>query len=458
MDAAKVLTRAALTTVLLVAWPAGVAAQDAHYATYQYGPRANLLGGAVLGSAVDVSGVFYNPGALASLDSVELIASAKVFELTNLLFEPEPAGGANLNDLRFDEAPGFFGGTLPFSFLGSRVLAYSIFTRYRFKSSLGNTRVTSIDTGALQGDALFKLRLDRDLSEQWFGLTYAAPRGRIGLGISQFLAYRSQSGNNGALGEVFPGRGGGAISLLDEEFSYWHTRLLWKLGVSFDWAGFSFGVTATTPSVSLAGSGRLEVNNTVAGQDADGDDVLDPLFVAAAQEGLSPTYKSPWSLGAGVTFKGAGTDWFASAEYFGKVSEYSVLDGEDFINQTTGDTLALNLTTALEQVINFSVGIQRQFSRKVTGFVSFWTDFSARPEERDFDLATAGWDILFISAGSAVQVGSADITFGLAYGWGSQVGAGIPRDDGINDEITGELADAVDLKYRSLRLMIAFSI
>ncbi len=43
--------------ILLV--PAGAKAQDAHYWTAQFGPRASLLGGAVIGSISDVSGTFY---------------------------------------------------------------------------------------------------------------------------------------------------------------------------------------------------------------------------------------------------------------------------------------------------------------------------------------------------------------------------------------------------------------
>ena len=37
--------------------------QDSHYWTNQYGTRATLLGGAVIGSVLDLSGTYYNPGA-----------------------------------------------------------------------------------------------------------------------------------------------------------------------------------------------------------------------------------------------------------------------------------------------------------------------------------------------------------------------------------------------------------
>ncbi len=436
----------------------GLVAQDAHYATYQYGPRANLLGGAVIGSAVDVSATYYNPGALARLDSIALIATSQTFELSNLLFRPKDAPrSVNLNDLSFGEAPGFVGGTLPFAFLGEGVLAYSVLTRHRFKTNVGETRVGELDLGELEGDALLKVRFNRDLSEQWFGLTYAASTRQVGLGISQYVAYRSQKGGNLLLGEAFPGRGGGALSLEDREFSYWSTRLLWKLGASFDWAGFSLGMTVTTPSIDLFGSGRLEVNTTVLGQDPDADSIPDPVFVANAQDGLSPTYKSPWSLGVGGTFRGAGTDFYVSAEYVGKVGEYTVLDGEDATGQTTGDTLDLSLATASDDVVNVNLGIERAFSDRFTGFAAFWTDFSTRPEDRELDLSVAGWDILFVSAGAAFRVGTSDFTLGLAYGWGSQAEVDLRLGD-TPDEIISVIPRSVDLVYRSLRLLVALSI
>ena len=448
----------ALGVVAQVPAPARASSQDANYATYQYGNRANLLGGAVVGSAVDVSGVFYNPGALARLDSIDLVATSQVFEFARIVLDGgEPDGRIGLDEERLSKAPGFFGGTLPFSFLGSKVLAYSVFTRHSFKATLGDTRVGVVDTPGLQGDAFLKLRFQRTLSETWFGLTYAKPRGRWGLGISQFVAQRSQSGRDFTLGEVFPGRQGGAISVVDDEFGYWSMRLLWKLGVSVDLAGFSLGLTATTPSVPLFGSGRLEVNNTVIGQDRDGDTVADPVFVADVQDGLSPTYKSPWSIGAGTTFNRVGTSFYISAEYFGSIGEYTVLDGGELVGQTTGDTISLELTSAADAVLNVNLGLERRFTDRVAGFASFWTDRSARPVDRALDLAVASWDIRFLSAGSALKVGRSDVTLGVAFGWGQRKNFQLPRAD-VTDEIISGLFEQFNVRYRSWRLMLALAI
>src|SRR5678815_6132088 len=62
--------RSRLLGVVLYTMPvlfAAVAAhaQDTNYWTLQYGTRGELLGGTVVGSAVDLSATFYNPGSLA---------------------------------------------------------------------------------------------------------------------------------------------------------------------------------------------------------------------------------------------------------------------------------------------------------------------------------------------------------------------------------------------------------
>ena len=94
----------ALAAVCILLVPVGVRGQDANYWTDQYGPRASLLGGAVIGSISDVSGTFYNPGSLALAESLPFALSASVYEYENILLE-DGAGTAALIWGR--HAPGF---------------------------------------------------------------------------------------------------------------------------------------------------------------------------------------------------------------------------------------------------------------------------------------------------------------------------------------------------------------
>src|SRR4030067_1048812 len=54
--------------------------QDSHYWTNQYRPRATLLGGAVIGSVLDLSGTYYNPGGLSLIKDPQTLIAAKVFQ------------------------------------------------------------------------------------------------------------------------------------------------------------------------------------------------------------------------------------------------------------------------------------------------------------------------------------------------------------------------------------------
>jgi hypothetical protein len=446
-----------LVLSLLLAAPAGGAAQDANYWTYQFGTRSNLLGGAVVGSAVDLSATFYNPGALSLVGERPVIASTKIFELSSLSLAGESE--LTLSQQRFGEAPGFFVGTLPFAFLGSQVLAYSVFTRHRFKARLGETAVGVIDTLGLQGDFFGKVRFERDMKELWFGLSWSARTGGFGVGLTQYVAHRSHRGADVLLGQAFPARGGGAITLAQTDFSYANYRILWKFGAAFEWMGASIGLTTTTPSVGLFGDGKLELNRTVFGQDPTGDGVLDPLFVAGFGKNIPSTYKSPWAVAVGTALRRGRIRIHLSAEYFGKVGEYKILDAEDFIGQTTGDTVVFDLTTALDPVLNVAVGLEHTLSDRFTGYASFWTDASARPDTDRFDPVISRWNIAFVSVGAAAKIGTSDLTFGLAFGFGGSddVGDG-SGNRAVDDELVGGLFDELALDYRSLRFMIAFSI
>ncbi len=442
--------RRALPALLALVLAGDLAAQDANYWTYQYGTRANLLSGAVVGSVVDLGAAFYNPGALTLIKDPDIISTQKVLELSNVTFRPDVGFELDFNDLRLDLAPGYVAGILPFRFLANHVLAYSFFTRYLFKASLDGARVGRLEELAdtLSGDFFAQTRSTRDLNETWGGLSWSFPLAqKVGFGVSLFGAYRSQSGMNRTQGQTLSEDGTLGIGLTENDFSYWHFRLLWKAGVTFEWMGASLGLTVTAPGIGLFGDGRVLVNRTLSNSDT--------VFVADYQRGLKPDYRSPWSVAFGGSYRRNKTVLHLTAERYSKVEEYKVLDPADFVGQSTGDTIAGDLTLAADDVLNFGIGIQQDFREHLTGFASFRTDYSSKSPESSNDIAIASWDILYVTAGAAFRVGTADLTLGLAYGWGDK------RDEDVGVRFDDELVEpprTADLKYRSLRLIIAFAI
>ena len=443
--------RLALAPLLLLSLARLASAQDSNYWTYQYGTRANLLGGAVVGSAVDLSAAYYNPGALALIDDPDVISTSKVFELSSLTIEPNAGVQVDLDNLRFALAPGFVGGRLPFEFLGRNQLAYSIFTRQQFKATLDAAAVGSGDRIGVSEDLFGSIRLEQDLNEVWVGASYSQALGRnAGLGATLYGAHRSQKlsslGQLQAFSDSIQ-----SIALRESRYSYWNMRLLLKIGLTYEWHRLSLGLTYTLRSVSLFGSGKVLLNRTLFG-------VENPTFVVTVQDGLGATFKSPQSLALGATYSPyPHTTVHLTSEYFAEVNKYAVLDLDPLVGQSTGDTTALDLNDARSDVWNVGVGLDHDFTTTLTGFASFRTDFSSASGDPEVQLTVTSWNLYHVTAGVAVRIGTADLTLGLGYGWGGQSDVeffALPRT--TQEEIPQP--ERADIGYRSLRFIMSFAL
>ena len=116
--------------VLSMVWlcTSAAAAQDSHYWTSQFGNRARLLGGAVFGSADDLSSVYYNPGALALVDESELLIAGNVFEVTNIKAK-DILGSSDASHWDARLSPSLFAGEFGSKEKGDDRMAYSFLTR-----------------------------------------------------------------------------------------------------------------------------------------------------------------------------------------------------------------------------------------------------------------------------------------------------------------------------------------
>jgi hypothetical protein len=123
-------------------------------------------------------------------------------------------------------------------------------------------------------------RVDTALNEYWFGGTYARPLSdNTGLGVSTFLAYRSQRGRVQSTAQALGQDNRAAVSNQVRDFSYWHWRALWKIGLATYLQKWRVGITVTTPSLEIGGSGDVTYHDTFVGQAV--DDQGNPLtFIA----------------------------------------------------------------------------------------------------------------------------------------------------------------------------------
>ena len=155
--------------VLQLSLAAAATAQDSHYWTNQFGNRARLLGGAVIGSATDLSAVYYNPGAIALVDDPELLLSANVFQYSRLTVKDALAPGEDVGSSRFNLSPSLFAGEIKSEALGDNRVAYAFLTRRESEGRiLDQSEVTDLFPDRI-AFASADVSLDTRLSEYWFG-------------------------------------------------------------------------------------------------------------------------------------------------------------------------------------------------------------------------------------------------------------------------------------------------
>ncbi len=414
-----------LAAAILLGAGADAQGQDSHYWATQYGNRSRLLAGAVIGSVDDVSAVFYNPGALALIESAELLLSGNVFEYTSVNYSGLVGGDEDFDSNRFKSVPSMVAGEFPFKFLGENRLAYSFLIRQDFDFRIRERNVFTGEELGLPGleQLAGDVRIDQDLTESWGGLTWARAVGPVSVGVTQFIAVRSQRTEFQIASQASDVAGESLIAIQNRDFRYSAWRIIWKAGVSKIVGRWQVGLSLTSPGVSLGGSGDIGFDSTFVISGSDRPELSGGL-VTTTQDKLPARYKSPLSIGLGgaYTFNRERARAHFAAEWFNSVGEYAVIDSEPFIAPESGDTISFDITQELNSVFNAGVGIENQFSKLLGAYAGFRTDFNAGLEEPSkggqFAANVSRWDLYHVALGSTFTIERSHFTLGTVLSFG----------------------------------------
>jgi hypothetical protein len=241
------------------------------------------------------------------------------------------------------------------------------------------------------------------------------------------------------------GEGGeGGIAITSRDFDYQHWRLLMKAGVSTDWERWKLGLTVTTPSLGIWGSGDTGLDRSVVGQDVDQNGSSATEIATDFQEGLSADYGSPLSIAFGGARSFGASRVHLSAEWFDGVGQKSVLEPEPFASQSSGQMIEYDTKYELDSVMNAAFGIEHRFDGDLQIYAAFSTDFSASPSSSGPNSSLASWDIYHLSGGSTFVVAGQELTLGMIYSFGSSnLGS---NDIGLNPEL--------GISYRRLTFVV----
>jgi long-subunit fatty acid transport protein len=433
-----------------------VSAQDTHYWNLQYGTRSTLLGGAVIGSVSDMAATYYNPAALALFPAPEILLSGKVYQYSALSLNNGAGPGKDLTSSTIEAAPTLFAGSFTFDWLGDHTLSYSILTRQRMNFGIegrrGGTRDTDLGEELVAGELI----ANQELSDLWVGLTWAVKlNSKIAIGVTPYLSIRDQKTRKHAYTEILDQVGNVSAAIITQQFEYKNYRLLAKAGFGANFDPLTLGLSITTPSLSLSGSGSSLVNLINTGESTNDE----TAFIANFQQDVTAQHHLPLAIGFGAGYRIGKHRLHFSAEWYDEVSHYNILDTENFIAQRSGEAFSNRVDSELKSITNYGIGAEFSISEHLNLFISYVTDFSAAVPDTRTNLTVSTWDIYHLSTGASFAIGRSEFTLGINYAFGSGKAKGpvnLPESDIKNTLV--ELFEDSDLDYKRLKFLIGFSI
>jgi hypothetical protein len=194
-----------------------------------------------------------------------------VFEVTNIKVK-DAVGGGGASSWDAQLSPSLFAGEFGSKTKGKDRMAYSFLTRVSGKlrldarAAIGSGDVPLPDLEFLSSD----VGVDTELNEYWAGGTYAHPFGtNSGVGVSMFLAFRSQRALVQSTAQALAEDGRAATAVQARDYSYRDWRALWKVGLATRLEKWRIGITVTTPSLHIGGRGDVGFDDTFVAQAVD---------------------------------------------------------------------------------------------------------------------------------------------------------------------------------------------
>ena len=448
------MKKALLLNLIIIIIQVSLTAQENNYWNIQYGTRSTLLGGAVIGSVSDLSATFYNPGAIALFPDVKFILSAQVYQMDNFTIKDGAAEGKDLDYSSIVPSPNFVAFDLNFDFLGDDRLAFSILTRQNSNLEFSARVIDSLEViESSPGKESFAggINTEKEFNDVWGGITYSTKLSEtIGIGITGSISYRSHKATSITILQALQSNGEIASYSNINNYRFNNCRTLLKAGVGLNLDPLTIGLTVTSPSLNIFGSGSAGTHLFISGIDSN-------RFDSNYQEDIKSKFNSSWAAGLGGAYNFGNVKLHLSAEWYDAINKYDVLDTEPYVSQSSGKTLTNDLSHEAKSVINFGFGLDYFATDSLIFSLSVTSDFSAYVENTATNLATySAWDLIHVAGGSTFSIWKTEVTIGAVYSFGSQTFENkiniTPGDD------DNSLDRQSEFKYSQIKVLLGFEL
>jgi hypothetical protein len=420
--------------LLLILLPALLSAQDNHYNTQQFGARASLLGGAVVGGIEDNSAMYYNPAAYVFLEEKTVSLNTTVYRAEFMTLKNGLGTDQKSASKRIITFPQALSSLLTHNAEKKYRFGFIAITRHHAHSDYSQ-RVSYFSDfiPGIAGEELFtgQLDLQNNVTEYWAGLCGSFKLSeKFSLGFTPFLSYRNQRYLY-SLSSILSS----ADSISGQDLAHQRymdamrqntIRFFLKAGIHYRHKGWHFGLTITSPSIGIWGEARTDRNITFFGIGSNPDVIYDDR-----QWFIKGRSKQPISVAIGLLKKTKNFSIAFSAEYFAAVKEYNMAEGELrevarplYLNNGPIDFVGFK--TSADQVLNLALGAEFKLSEKLQLHSSLCTDFATQNERNVINidnfsgprLANPLSDLYHASLGLSMKKRQAIMTVGTTYTFG----------------------------------------
>ncbi|ANQ47527.1 hypothetical protein MY04_0145 [Flammeovirga sp. MY04] len=423
---------------LLLLFSLSTNAQSKRYWSNSFNTDANLLSGAVVGGGSGIAAIFYNPAQIADIDYQKFAISANIFSLYIYRYNNALGGGDGYNDWNFKVQPRFVAFLLRPKKWESTSIELASFTRDKVSTELRSRNAQELDiiksrTGNEIYLADYYYRMNYE--DYWLSIGIAKKfDDKFSIGISGYHSYVSfkydyEIDTRAFSAEPVTSDDSFYISQYKnvQSLSGYSSRLLFKLGLKYQWRDWQFGMAVQTPSINYLGESKVyrEVSmQNIHNQDGD---LLPNMLVSEYQEELPTAHKDPFSVAFGATYKHKNSSFYFTGEYFGKVNRYKKIEDQEPGPYVTNNIIGirtdnwLNYYAQNNEITNVAVGYRVKLEDNIEIMSGFRTDFVYDDYDGGFDnrypseITSFSIDQYHATVGGQFTILKTDIIAGLQY-------------------------------------------
>lgn len=385
-----------------------------HYWSQSYNSLSSLLSGAVVAGDAGSTAIFYNPAGITEIDEGSNISvAASFFTLSNYHVKNAMGKDKNLNTLDFYVQPQFFSISVnsPFNKWSFEIATYNRVKEQLNLSYSGSFKINYDEIGVANDRLTTEYSFKNYYTDDWIGFGGAYTiTDEWHIGASFNFSFSTLNYSTLYMAEIHPlvadsvqpGGGGSALlaeNLYTERIKFTNTRLIIKLGTTYERGKWRLGLNLNLPAINILTTGKsaLRTYKEVYFVDNSQGVTFSDYYITDTQkdESIKANYKLPFSIAIGALVDlGNRRRIYTTIEYFAGLQPYKMIDATvnpdiatDVIYNQLENKDWLSYAYGAVPVVNIAIGYRWQIEPKVLFLMGLRTDFN---NVKNFDYGDMG--------------------------------------------------------------------